>query len=217
MKKITLTLIFTVLSLSIFAQITHTKDGSVDQNAEKILKKAAQKINDGTVSFSVTMTNKNPEKKITAKMEANVLYYKGKYRVSFDDNVVYCNGNEIQHWNKGTNELVINNMSEDDDNLMNPANLLANYSKNYKAKFIRQETNGNAVIDLTPKKTKSYYKIRLIINANNGIIQNMEMHNYDSSCGEYKVTNFKGGLKYNESDYTFSKSKNPGVEVIDMR
>ena len=47
--------------------------------------------------------------------------------------------------------------------------------------------------------------------------QSMEMHNYDSSCGEYKVTNFKGGLKYNESDYTFSKSKNPGVEVIDMR
>ena len=45
----------------------------------------------------------------------------------------------------------------------------------------------------------------------------MEMHNYDSSSGVYKVSNFKSGIKDSANDYIFPKEQNPKVEIIDMR
>ena len=98
---------------------------------------------------------------------------------------------------------------------MNPGALLANYTKNFKAKYIRKESNGDAVIDLTPKKSKSYYKIRFIINSNN-VIRRMEMHNYDSSSAEYDVSKFTTA-KVNANTFVFPQKENPDVEVIDMR
>lgn len=217
MKRFLTTLLLLAAIMPAMAQITHTSKGTVDQNAEKILKKAADKINAGTVSFTVMMVNKDANKKETARLKANVIYSKGKYHVSFNGNEIYCDGTATWHWSKETNEVVINKMSESEDDLMNPASILMNYKKNFKCKFIRQETNGDAIIDLTPKKSKSYYKIRVIINANSGIVQRMEMHNYDSSSGEYIISKFNGSAKASESEFTFSKDKHPGVEVLDMR
>ena len=121
------------------------------------------------------------------------------------------------HWNQETNEVVINNMSASEDDLMNPAAILNNYQKNFKAKFIRQETDGNAVIDLTPKSAKSYYKIRLIVGASSGVLKRMEMHNYDGSSGEFVISNYKSGVTATETDFTFPKAQHPDVEIIDMR
>lgn len=217
MKKLVLTLIMLAAGMAASAQITHTPNGAVDKNAEQILTKAAQKFAGEGVSFTVTMINKNAEKRETARQKADVLYSRGRYRVSFGDNIIYCDGNATWHLNKEVNEVTVNKMSESEDDLMNPAAILSNYNKNFKVKFIRQEANGNAIIDLTPKKGKSYYKIRVIVNANTGVLQRMEMHNYDGSCGEYIVSNFKSGVKVSDADFIFPGNKYPNVEVIDMR
>ena len=66
--------------------------------------------------------------------------------------------------------------------------IIANYSQNYKAKYIRLEQDGYAVVDLTPKKSKSYYKIRFYIHAKTGLVKKMEMFNYDGSRGEYSAS-----------------------------
>lgn len=210
-------MLVTVLGIPAVAQITHTPKGAVDENAEKTLKKASQKINSSAISFTVTMINKDANKKETARQKADVVYNKGKYRATFGENIIYCDGNATWHWNKDANEVVVNNMSSSEDDLMNPASILANYKSNFSAKYIRKEQNGNTIVDLTPKKAKSYYKIRLTINANSGILQKMVMHNYDSSCGEYVISNFKSGVKTDTKDFTFPKDENPKVEVIDMR
>lgn len=217
MKKFFSLLLMAAWLVPATAQITHTSQGNVDKNADAILSKAANKINSGTVSFTVTMVNKDANKKETARMKANVVYKKGKYHVSFEGNEIYCDGTATWHWSKESNEVVVNKMSESEDDLMNPANILTHYKKNFKCKFIRQESNGDAVIDLTPKKSKSYYKIRIIVNANSGIVQRMEMHNYDSSSGEYIISKFNGSAKASDTEFTFSKEKYPGVEVLDMR
>ena len=213
-------LVITLLMLTAFtaaSQITHTSNGAVDLNAEKILKKASQAINSDAISFTITMINKNSDKKETARRNADILYNKGKYRVTFGSNIIYCDGTATWHWNKDDNEVVVNKMSASEDDLMNPAAILANYKKNFNAKYIRTEQNGDAIIDMTPKKSKSYYKIRLVINSADGSLKKMEMHNYDGSCAEYVVSNLKGGVKTTPADFTFNSTKNPGVEIIDMR
>ncbi|MBR3528738.1 MAG: outer membrane lipoprotein carrier protein LolA [Bacteroidales bacterium] len=217
MKRFFAFLLLCSSTLIAAAQITHTSKGAVDQNAETILKKASDKISSGVVSFNVTMVNKDANKKETARMQASVTYSKGKYHVSFKDNEIYCDGTATWHWNKESNEVVVNKITASEDDLMNPALILTNYKKNFKSKYIRQEQNGNAIVDLTPKKSKSYYKIRLTINAKSGIIQSMELYNYDSSRGEYTVSKFNSSAKGGDDQFTFPKEKYPNVEIIDMR
>lgn len=220
MKRLFSTMLLVALLASaaaLQAQITHTTKGNVDKNAEKVLKLAAKKVNATPVSFTVTMINKNSKKRETARQTAQVLFNKGKYCVTLPKQVLYCNGASVWHWNKEVNEVTINNMTANDDDLMNPASLLNNYAKNYRAKYIRTDNDGTAIIDLTPKKAKSYYKIRILINSNTNIIKQLEIHNYDSSCGEYVVSNFKSGVAVSDANFTFSTSQHPKVEVIDMR
>lgn len=216
MKRLITSLLLMAFVLPVTAQITHTSQGAVDKNADEILKKASKKIDAASgVKFTVTMINRDANKKQTAKMAADVLYQQGKYRVTFGENIIYCDGTATWHWNKDDNEVVVNKMSDKEDDLMNPGRLLASYSKNFKAKFIRKEANGDAVIDLTPKKARSYYKIRFIIGSNS-VVRRMEMHNYDSTSAEYGISNF-ANAKVTETDFIFSTKDNPSVEVIDMR
>jgi outer membrane lipoprotein-sorting protein len=216
MKRTILILLLLFCATTLTAQITHTAQGNYDKNADEILKKASKKIDNASgVTFTVTMTNKDSNKKATAKMTADVIYQQGKYRVTFGDNVIYCDGTATWHWNKDANEVVVNTITDSQDDLMNPGALLANYTKNFKAKYIRKESNGDAVIDLTPKKAKSYYKIRFIIGSN-GIVKRMEMHNYDSTAAEYEVSKFNTA-KVTLNTFVFPQKENTGVEIIDMR
>ena len=201
--------------LGMRAQITHTDKGSVDANAEKVLAKAQTKMN-GCVSFTVTMTSRDSDKKESGRQTAQVLFNGGKYRVTFGDQVMYCDGKNVWSWNKKAKEVVVDRMSDSDDDLMNPAKLLSSYKKNYKAKFIRKEQDGTSVVDLTPKSRKSYYRVRLLV-AESGVLKSIEMNNYDSSSAEFKVSAFKSGVKSTEADFVFPAAANKDVEVIDMR
>lgn len=218
MKRIlSFLMILVALSVSVHGQITHTNKGNVDQQAEKILHAAAQKMNASAVSFSVTVSNRDANKKQTSTMKAQVLFNKGKYRVDAGDNVLFCDGTNVWHLNKEVKEVTVNKISSADDDLLNPALLLSNYNKNYRAKFIRLNEDGSAVIDLTPKQRRSYYRIRLVINTSNNIIKSMTLNNYDSTSSEYSVTNFKSGVAAKDTDFVYPKAQYPGVEVVDMR
>ena len=217
MKRIvTLIMVWGMMMGFAQAQITHTAQGNVDKNAENVIHAAAKKLNSSCVSMKVTLVNKDTQKKETARTTAQVLYNKGKYKVVCDDQVLYCDGKAVWHWNKEVNEVMVSVLQESDMDLMNPGALLKNYESNFKAKYIRTEENGVSVVDLTPKKSKSYYKIRLMVDKNGGV-KKMVQHNYDGSCGEYIVTEFKSGVKCADSDFMFDASGNKGVEIIDMR
>ena len=218
MKKTYLLFAFiALLSLSATAQITHTANGNIDENANKILKKASAVFEKSAVSFTVTMIIRDSGKKETARQKADVIYNKGRYKVSMSELIMYCDGTNVWQWDKTNKEVTINTLAPSEDDLMNPAGLLATYNKNFKVKFIREEDDGTAVIDLTPRKSKSYYKIRMLINSKNGHIKQMEIHNYDSSEGIYQISAFKTGVKCTEKDFVFDTTANKSVEVIDMR
>ena len=107
-------------------------------------------------------------------------------------------------------------MSGDDIDLMNPGRLLANYEQSFKAKYIRTDDDGTAVIDLQPRSARSYHKIRLFIDEESGLLKRMEVQKYDSSREIYDITNFKR-IANAASQFTFDTALHPDVEVIDMR
>ena len=215
MKRTVALLIAILLGIQLSAQITHTDKGAVDQTANTLLKKAAAKMS-GTVSFSVTVVNLDADKKETFRHKVDILYNAPRYRVKTSDLEIYCNGKAVWQLNKPNKEVVITPMTDSDDDITNPARLLSNYSKSFRAKFIREESDGTAIVDLQPMKARSYHKIRLFINSKTGLLKKMEQHNFDSSRGVYTLSNFKN-TKATDADFTFSTKANPGVEVVDMR
>ena len=215
MKRTVALLIAILLGIQLSAQITHTDKGAVDQTANTLLKKAAAKMS-GTVSFSVTVVNLDADKKETFRHKVDILYNAPRYRVKTSDLEIYCNGKAVWQLNKPNKEVVITPMTDSDDDITNPARLLSNYSKSFRAKFIREESDGTAIVDLQPMKARSYHKIRLFINSKTGLLKKMEQHNFDSSRGVYTLSNFKN-TKATDVDFTFNTKANPGVEVVDMR
>jgi len=214
MKKTFAILVALTCSLAGFAQLTHIANGTVDKQAESLLKKAAAKMS-GTVSFTVTVQMLDANKKETMNQKAEILYNKTRYRVKAGDIEVYCDGQAVWQYNKNAKEVVVNRMSDSDNDLTNPANILSSYSKNFRAKYIREE-DGVAVIDLQPKKSASYHKIRLFIVAKTGLLKCMEQHNYDSSRCNYSISGFKNAVA-KDADFIFDAKAHPGVQVVDMR
>lgn len=197
------------------AQITHNSQGRLDENATDALKKASAQF-DKNVSFKVTMTVFDSKRKETARQSAEVRYHKGKYRLLLPDQELISDGTTVWQWNKGAKEVAIHNMVEDDIDLLNPGRLLANYEKSFKAKYIRTDDDGTVVVDMQPKATRSYHKIRLFINEENGLLKRMEVHKYDSGREVYEVSDFKRASNA-ASQFSFDPAKHPDVEVIDMR
>ena len=197
------------------SQITHNSQGRLDENATAALKKASAKFNQN-VSFTVTMTVLNSEKKQTAKQSAEVRYHKGKYRLIVPEYEVISDGTTVWQWNKVAKEVAIHNMVENDVDLLNPGRLLENYNKNFRAKYIRTDDDGTAIIDMQPVEKRNYHKIRLFVDEESGLLKRMEVHKYDSGREIYDITEFKRTANA-ANQFTFDTAVHPDVEVIDMR
>ena len=213
MKKILFFLVLSTSFLLLPAQITHTATGVVDETANALLRKASDKMK-GTVSFTVTVASYDADHKETFRQKADILYKAPKYRVKSGDLEIYCDGKSVWQLNTTAKEVVVTNMTNSDDDLTNPAKLLANYAKNYRPKYIREDEDGTAVVDLQPKKARTYHKLRLFINAKTGALKKIEQHNFDSTRGEYTLSNFKNARV---ADTEFIYTAAPGIEVVDMR
>ena len=196
------------------AQITHSDQGQVDKTADVLLKKAAAKF--GNVSFTVTAKMLDSQKKETLCQTAQVLYCKGHYRVTVADQEIICDGTTVWQWNKKAKEVAVSNMSGDDVDLFNPARLLSNYNKSFRAKYIRTDDDGTAVVDLQPRSARNFHKIRLFIVEKSGLLRRIEVHKYDSGREIYDITAFKNAGTP-AAQFTFDATKHPGVEIIDMR
>ena len=197
------------------AQISHSEGGAVDATAAAVLKKAADRFGQN-VGFGVTVTVLDGQQKQTLRQSAQVLYHGGRYRVTVGDQEVISDGKMVWQWNKTANEVAVSTASADDIDLLNPGRLLAGYEKAFRAKYIRTEADGTAVVDLQPRSARHFHKIRLLVDEKSGLLRRMEVHRYDSGRELYEIANFKKANTPN-SRFTFDTAKHPEAEIIDMR
>ena len=218
LRRSFLLILFFTFHLSPFtlnAQITHNSQGRLDENATAVLQKAIKKFENA--SFTVKMTALDSQKKKTFEREAEVRYMDHNYHVTTSEEEIYCDGKTVWYWNKKAKEVTVSSVEEDDGmNLLNPGSLIAHYKENFRAKYIRTEDDGSAVIDLQPRSAQSYHKIRLFINEQSGELKSIEVHKYDSSREIYTFSKQKYG-KVKMIGFVFDPKAHPDVEVIDMR
>lgn len=218
MKKLSTLMVAMFMASAILpglrAQITHNGNVSTDKTAAELLKKAESKLQN--VSLTVTMTALDGQKKQLSKQTANVKYSKGRYHMVSADQELICDGTTVWHWDKQAREVTVSNIPSDDDiNLLNPSKVLASYERNFRAKYIRTESNGTAVVDLQPRSARSFHKLRLMIDEKSGTLKSLEVHKYDSSREIYVFT--KHSYASVRDSFRFDAKAHPDVEVIDMR
>jgi outer membrane lipoprotein-sorting protein len=73
------------------------------------------------------------------------------------------------------------------------------------------------LIDLSPKKKSSFYKIRLFIDKSTSYIQKMMLYEMDGTVISYTITTFIPNAVLEDAKFTFNKNDYPDVEINDMR
>lgn len=194
---------------------------NTDGGANEMLKKVSAKYQ-AYCSMQFHYTLKTTKDGKTLSTTQGDFALKGnKYRTTFKDQTYFCDGTSIWNYQKSSNEVSVYEYDpSDDENMMNPQIILKNWEKQFRAKYIRDEFNNNistALIDLTPKTTQSYYRIRLYINKANNQILRIALYEKDNTTYTYHIEQFKTNVTLADNYFVFDKSKYPGVEVNDMR
>lgn len=194
---------------------------STDGGATEMLKKVSAKYQAFTsMQFHYTLKSTKENKTISTS-QGDFALKGSKYHTTYNGQTFFCDGKSIWNYQKSTNEVSIYEYDpEDDGNLMNPQKILKNWDRHFRAKYIRDEfinNVSNAIIDLSPKASQSYYRIRLYINKGNNQILRIAMYEKDNTTHTYYIEQFKPNVSLSDSYFVFDKSKYPGVEVNNMR
>jgi outer membrane lipoprotein carrier protein len=209
----TLSVIFFLLVLSGMAQ---TKD----QKAAALLDEVSAKTKSyKSIKADFTYTMENKQAKINEEKKGTLLLAGDKYRLNVSGQAVICDGKTIWTFIEESNEVQINTLDNKDDALT-PSKLLTSYNANYKSKIItdKAQTDQNLeTIELIPNTTKSIIKAIVTIDKTKKQVSVFSMYDKNGNIFTYKILKFQTDLPINPNDYSFDKSKFPGVEVIDMR
>lgn len=207
------------LILSVFISQAQ-KPIDTDQGASKILEKVIQKYN----SFS-TMTihfdfKSEKNKKILMTAKGNLIIKGKKYFATFNDQIYGCDSIIVWNYQKEGNEANIYEYDESEAPIFHPTKFIANWKKEFNAKFIRDEFSNNIntqIIDLVPIKSTSYYKIRIIIDKNKNEIIKTQIFDKDNTIFYYTISKMVPNASIQESIFKFNPKNYPNVQVNDMR
>lgn len=193
---------------------------NTDGGASPIMQKLAAKYKAFT-TMQIDYTYKAVKEKQTLSATTGKALIKGdKYRITFSDQIFFCDGTSMWNYQKSTNECSIYNYEESDDDALNPAKMIANWQKEFTAKLIREDVEKNkavVIIDLTPKTGQSYYKIRLVIDKNKEEILRTSIYEKDNTVYTYYFDTFVTNAAISEGTFKFDPAQYPGVEINDMR
>ncbi|HHT52667.1 MAG: outer membrane lipoprotein carrier protein LolA [Bacteroidales bacterium] len=207
---------FTLLLFSIKGQTTV----NMDQGAGAILEGVLAKYDSySTMSIDFQFQTKK-EKKTLSSLTGKLIIKKEKYHATLDGDIYACDKESVWNYQKDVNEVSIYEYDETEVPIFHPTKFLANWKKEFKARFIREETkNGRIVqiIDLIPLKNNSYYKIRIYIDKSKKEVTQTEIHEKDNTIYLYKITKMVPNGTIDDQTFSFKKEQFQGVEINDMR
>jgi outer membrane lipoprotein-sorting protein len=167
--------------------------------------------------FSYTMENK--QAKINEEKTGTLTLSGDKYRLKAAGQEVICDGKLIWTYLKESNEVQINDLDTKDDALT-PSKLLSSYNDSYKSKILKDRPSNNpdeVTIELIPNVIKNFIKAILVVDKVKKQVKSFMLFDKSGNTFTYKITKYQTDIPVSASDFTFDKSKFPGVEVNDMR
>ena len=208
-----LSAILVLLVLPVFSQVKDTKAiALLDEVSAQT--KACKSIK---ADFTYTMENK--QSKVNESKSGTLLLSGYKYRLKAAGQEVICDGKTIWTFLKESNEVQINDLDNKDESLT-PSKLLSNYNTNYKSKLLKDRASDDPLdqsIELIPNIIKNFTKAILVVDKVKKQVKSFILYDKSGNTFTYKITKYQTDLPVTPADFTFDKTKFPGVEINDMR
>lgn len=220
MKKLyAFPLICILLTGMVFGQTNPTKN---DPEAKKILDAVSAKFKTFTsVQAAFSYKVENAAGKALSTKTGTILMKGTKYRLSFSGQEIFCNGTTVWNYDKGANEVTINNV-DPSGGTITPQKLFSNfYDKDFYYTLNGEKKIGGKVvqeIQMTPvDKKKSFHTVYLQIDKATQTIYSTRVLENGGNRYSYTVTSMKTNIAAADNQFVFDKSKYPGVNVEDLR
>jgi len=189
-------------------------------SAAPVLEKTAKKYNQlSTFSLDFKIDMLESDKKIHS-FTGKLWVKKEKYYLTFDDQIMANDGQTCWNYQHTTNEATLFDAEDDEFMMFHPTQILNNWSKDYTAKFVKEEKLQQKtviIIDLTPKKERSFNTLRLFIDKETSYIQKIVMMAEEGMSLTYSITKFTPNTPISDEKFVFNKKVYPNVQVSDMR
>jgi outer membrane lipoprotein carrier protein len=144
-----------------------------------------------------------------------------KYHVVFSGQEIFCDGKTIWNYDKAAKEVTISKL-DNSSGTITPQKLFTNF---YDKDFLyvlngEKKVGGKTIqeIEMTPvDKSKPFHKVYLQIDKATKTIYSTKVLENAGNRYSYTVSSMKTNQTMADSQFTFDKSKYPGVEEVDLR
>lgn len=200
--------------------LSQTAMSQAKKSSDEILKEVTEKTKSyASIKIDFTYNMDNPESKIHESESGSLLVKGDKYRLSIAGQIIISDSKTMWTYIQEANEVQVNSVDENQE-LLTPTRLLTSYSENYKSRLIGEEVkNGKTfqIIELKPNEDKNYSRVELTVDKDLKRFVRIAVQDKSGNTFTYIVNDFKPDAPCKETDFTFSTTEFPGVEVIDMR
>ncbi len=192
-----------------------------DPEAKKILDQASAKIKSfKSIKAVFTLELQDPQGASQGTKKGTVLMKGNRYHVQITGQEIFSDGKTIWTLDKSANEVTITKV-DPGSNTISPQKLLTNfYDKDFLYKVNGEQKIGqNTVveIEMTPiDKTQNFHKIYLYVDKRTHLVSSGKFLDKSNSRYIYTINSLNGDLNLPDSDFTFDKSKYPGVEEVNL-
>ena len=196
--------------------------GKNDPEAKKVLDAVSTKFKTfTTVQAGFTYKVENSTGKAISSKTGNILMKGTKYKVSFGTNEIFCDGKTVWNYDKNSNEVTISNLDAS-GGMITPQKLFTNfYDKDFLYIMNGEKKAGTKTlqeIEMTPTdKSKPFHKVYVQVDKNAKTLHSTKVLENGGNKITYTVSSMKTNQAIADNLFTFTKSKYPGVEEVDLR
>jgi outer membrane lipoprotein carrier protein len=216
-KYISLTFLL-LFSVSLFAQ--SQEDRAAEAKGEQLLKEASQHIKSfRALKIQFTYEMENSGQNVKETMKGELLSQGDRYNMSLSGNLFISDGTNTWSYLEEMNEVYVN-LLENTEGGLTPTSILNEFETQFKAKHIRQETHKGKrveVIDLVPTTPQAFYKYRVALDAASKMLVYTIAYDREGGTYTYNMDRVETNPTIPAGQFTFTASRFPGVEVIDLR
>lgn len=194
------------------------------QTSKEILDKLSAKAKTfKTITADFSSTLNNPKAGIKQTNTGSIKVKGAKYYVNMGDYQIWCDGKTVWNYSKSDNSVTIDDIADTKDGGFNPSEMFTIWEKNFKHDMKNANATEDGVncyqIALNPNdpKNKSYHTISLSVDKVKMEVFKVEVKTRENATISYKIKNFKTTTDLPDGDFTFGKSKFPGVTEVDNR
>lgn len=216
MTKSLLLCVLLCFGISSFAQTNN------DPAAKVILDKVSAKFKSyKAVQSAFNLKVEDAKGKLQGNKAGSVIMKGSKYRVTMQGQEIFCDGKNVWTYDKSSNEVTITKV-DPTVNTITPQKLFTDfYDKDFLYKLNGEKKLGAKTIqeiELTPTdKGKTFHKVYVYVDKAAQSIQSAAILEKNGNKYTYTVNSLNGNASVPDNQFTFDKSKFPGVEEVDLR